>query len=438
MNLEMALRQLHLEIWVKNKFYLFISFFFQNTNIFHLKNSGNIHSALRNHEQAVNCLEHQRNIAQELGDRYAISDATSSLGQVFLQMNDLEAAKKLHLHDQELCESLGNASLQARSCGNLGSVYEKLNNFNEAIRQFEKQLQLASDRLTKVYACESLGRVFHTIGETSQAISFLRQGLVISQSLNKSEEEAKIRHRLGLVLIDSGDNENARSQLETAAQILEYVRFEQRSPEAKQQLYDLQTKCYHLLQKILVGMGKNEEALVAAERCKSRATLDTSNLTRKTLVTCSESIFDVVNKSKTNIIYFSLADDELYAWFLQPQKRIVRFNAIKVNEVNFPLHNQTEDFMKTLSKRELLESYISMVRDDLGVNSDNSQDVSEWRSSENLLDDFANERAGFLRMVNRNHLLNSSNYSLSSLFSLGSVGGSTVGGSVASLQGSTR
>lgn len=36
-------------------------------------------------------------------------------------------------------------------------------------------------------------------------------------------------------------------------------------------------------------------------------------------------------------------------------------------------------------------------------------------------------------MVNRQHLLNSSNYSLSSLFSLGSIGGS-----VASLQGSTR
>lgn len=394
---------------------------------------GNIHSALKNHEQAVNCLEHQRNIAQELGDRYAISDATASLGQVFLQMNDFEAAKKLHLIDQELCESLGSTGLQARSAGNLGTVYEKLNNFNEAIRQFEKQLQLASDRLTKVYACESLGRVFHTIGDTIQAINFLRQGLVISQSLNKSEEEAKIRHRLGVVLIDSGDNENARIQLETAAQILESVRFEQRSPEAKQHLYDLQTKCYHLLQKILVAMGKNEEALVAAERCKSRATLDT-NSSRKTLVTCSESIFDVVNKSKTDIIYFSFADDELYSWFLQPQKRIVRFNAIKVNQVNFPLQNQTEEYSNTLNKRQVLENYISMVRDDLGVNSaDSSHEISEWRSSENLLDDFANERAGFLRMINRNHLLNSSNYSLSSLFSLGSVGGS-----VASLQGSTR
>lgn len=236
----------------------------------------------------------------------------------------------------------------------------------------------------------------------------------------------------GMVLIDSGDNENARSQLETAAQILESVRFEQRSPEARQSLFDLQTKCYHTLQKTLVSMGRNEEALVAAERCKSRITQDITT-SRKTMVTCSENIFDIVNKSKTNIIYFSLADDELYTWFLQPQKRIVRFNAVKINEMNFPMHGQENNY-KVTNKKDLLVNYISMIRDNLGVNSNNiSQEIEDWRSSENLLDDFASERAGFLRMVNRNHLLNSSNYSLSSLFSLGSVGGS-----VASLQGSTR
>lgn len=180
-------------------------------------------------------------------------------------------------------------------------------------------------------------------------------------------------------------------------------------------------------------MGKNEEALVVAERCKSRTILDNSN-SRKTLVTCAENIFEIVNKLKTNIIYFSLADGDLYVWFLEPQKRVTRFNTVKINEINFPLPNQPENVVKSMSKEELLASYISLLRENLGVDSDNvSQEVTDWRSSENLLDDFTNERAGFLRMVNRNHLLNSSNYSLSSLFSLGSVGGS-----VASLQGSTR
>ncbi|XP_037918666.1 tetratricopeptide repeat protein 28 [Hermetia illucens] len=397
---------------------------------------GSIHSALGNHEQAVNCLEHQREIANELGDRVTTSDATSALGNVYQQMGDLESALKLHKMDLELCESIGMLSLQARACGNLGSVHESLKNYLEAVKFFEKQLSLSADRLTKAHACGALGRVFHQMNQTAQSINFLRQGLAIAQSLNKSEEEAKIRHQLGLALRASGDNENARTQMETSAQILESVRFDQRSPEARTALFDLQTACYHSLQQILVTMGRNEEALVAAERCKARTSPDTNSISRKTMVTCSETIFDTVNKAKTNVIYFSLAGDELYAWFLQPQKRIVRFHTVKISEMNIKI-TQEKSKRPIKDNASLLEQYINMVRDSLGVNSDSvlhEGDGSGWRSSsENLLDDFSNERAGFLRMVNRNHLLNSSNYSLSSLFSLGSVGGS-----VASLQGSTR
>lgn len=399
---------------------------------------GNIHTTLGNHEQAVNCLEHQRDIARELGDRIATSDATSGLGYVFQQMRDLDGALRLHKMDLELCEGIGHVALQARACGNLGSVYESMKKYSEALRYFEKQLALTTDRLSKAHACLALGRVFHIVDQIPQSINYLRQGLAITQSLNKSEDEAKIRYRLGISLRDSGDNENARTQLETAAQLLESIRVEQRSIEAKSALFELQTCCYHILQQILVALNRNEEALVAAERCRSRATCDALPRTmngvnsKKTFLTCSEYIFDTVNKSKTNIIYYSLAGDELYAWFLQPQKRIVRFHMTKINEQTLQMNKFNSD-----DTTSLLEQYINFVRDSLGVNSESilqEGDGSGWRSSsENLLDDLSNERAGFLRMVNRNHLLNSSNYSLSSLFSLGSVGGS-----VASLQGSTR
>lgn len=219
------------------------------------------------------------------------------------------------------------------------------------------------------------------------------------------------------------------------------MRYEQRSPEAKSGLFDLQTTCYHTLQKTLVAMNRNEEALVAAERCKSRYRYSTSFSSSRKPLPCSENIFDIVNRGKTNILYFSLAEDELYTWFLQPQKRIVRFNVAKINETTLVMPGKAAANCKSPSSVKdenlsLLEQYINMVRDSLGVNSESvlqDGDGSGWRSSENLLEDFANERQGFMRMVSRNHLLNSSNYSLSSLFSLGSVGGS-----VASLQGSTR
>lgn len=244
---------------------------------------------------------------------------------------------------------------------------------------------------------------------------------------------------IGLALRASGDNEGARLQMESAAQLLESVRYDQRSPEARSNIYELQTSCYHILQQIFVAMQRNEEALVAAERCKARSGPDASNVARKAMMTCSEHIYDIVNRTKNNVLYFSLATDELYAWFLQPQKGIVRFHAVKISEESLKISSEklAEHAKGAVERESLLERYINMVRDNLGVNSDSvlhEGDGSGWRAStENLLDDFSSERSGFLRMVNRNHLMNSSNYSLSSLFSLGSVGGS-----VASLQGSTR
>lgn len=69
------------------------------------------------------------------------------------------------------------------------------------------------------------------------------------------------------------------------------------------------------------------------------------------------------------------------------------------------------------------------MRDSLGLELSPCGTIAEDQYSDETL----TERTGFLRMVNRQHLMNSSNYSLSSLFSVGSVSGS-----VASLQGSTR
>lgn len=233
------------------------------------------------------------------------------------------------------------------------------------------------------------------------------------------------------------------------------MRHEQRSPETRLALYDLQTSCYHLLQLLLVGLNRNEDALVAAERCKARGGADAvSGESGKTPLADSEAIQETVNRGRMPVLYYSLAGEQLLAWLLQPQAGIVRFHAARIDaqSLQLPLSlSEEEEELEMEPERQqgeeeqpdgLLERYVNLVRDNLGVNSQSllhEGDGSGWRAStEQLLEDLpgaggSGGGGGFLRMVSRNQLLNSSNYSLSSLFSLGSVGGS-----VASLQGSTR
>lgn len=140
-----------------------------------------------------------------------------------------------------------------------------------------------------------------------------------------------------------------------------------------------------------------------------------------------DQLLDVVNRQRATILYYSIAAGFLYSWLIVPTKGVIKFHETPLSENTNDERDETDP---VTTGSGLLERLVGAVRDSLGT------DLSGGTPS-NVEDQWAPEeggdRAGFLRMVNRNHLLNSSNYSLSSLFSVGSVGGS-----VASLQGSTR
>ena len=93
------------------------------------------------------------------------------------------------------------------------------------------------------------GRIHHALGNTSQAVAYLQQGLQIAEHLGRREEEARIRHRLGLALWGHGDLDGSQVQLERAANLLESIRREAKgSSDYRLSLFDLQTASYQALQ----------------------------------------------------------------------------------------------------------------------------------------------------------------------------------------------
>lgn len=106
-----------------------------------------------------------------------------------------------------------------------------------------------SEHWLLLYSQTVPGRIHHALGNTSQAVAYLQQGLSIAEVLGRREEEARIRHRLGLALWGNGQLEQAQAQLEQAAHLLESIRRETRgSSDYKLSLFDLQTASYQALQ----------------------------------------------------------------------------------------------------------------------------------------------------------------------------------------------
>uniref|UniRef100_A0A3Q1HDD6 Tetratricopeptide repeat protein 28 n=1 Tax=Anabas testudineus TaxID=64144 RepID=A0A3Q1HDD6_ANATE len=406
---------------------------------------GTLHSQLGNYEQALSCLEHQLNIARTAGVRtYLQSDA---LGAVYQLMADNETALQWHQRALDISEQTGCVRSQGRAYGNLGLTYEALGNYERAVVFQEQHLSVAAqtnDLIAKTLAYGSLGRIHHALQNYAQAVMYLQEGLRLAEQLGRREDEAKIRHRLGLSLWASGNLEEAQHQLYRASVLFETIRHEmQHSTDYKLSLFDLQTSSYQALQRVLVSLGRHEEALAIAERGRTRAFADLLVERQKGsqqaasadpyIPVTVEHILETVNSQRAIVLYYSLAGGFLYSWLICPGAGIVKFNEVYLGEAGV----EASEFQDGGGSPQgggggplSLEQYICNTREALGVDSHYSRvcSSSETESEagdllEQQFEELNNkltsgtDPTGYLRMVSRNNLFNRSCQSMTSLYS---------------------
>ncbi|KAM9100269.1 tetratricopeptide repeat protein 28 isoform 2-T2 [Sarcophilus harrisii] len=405
---------------------------------------GSLHSQLGNYEQAISCLERQLNLARDMKDRALESDAACGLGGVYQQMGDYDTALRYHQLDLQIAEETHNATGQGRAYGNLGLTYESLGTFERAVVYQEQHLSIAAqmnDLVAKTASYSSLGRTHHALHNYSQAVMYLQEGLRLAEQLGRREDEAKIRHGLGLSLWASGNLEESQHQLYRASALFETIRHEvQLSTDYKLSLFDLQTSSYQALQRVLVSLGHHDEALAVAERGRTRAFADLL-VERQTGHQDSDpyspvtidQILEMVNGQRGLVLYYSLAAGYLYSWLLAPGAGILKFHEYYLGD---NMAENCSDFQETSSvllqtvSGSGLEQHIASVREALGVDSYYTRPCasSETESEAgDIMDQQFEEMSsklasvtdptGFLRMVSRNHLFNRSCHSMTSLFS---------------------
>ncbi|XP_031573236.1 tetratricopeptide repeat protein 28-like [Actinia tenebrosa] len=376
---------------------------------------GNLHKTLGNYEKAIMCFEHQLALARESGDVGSEGEALSGLGQVNQKMGEYEKALKYHEKEVQIADQLNETKRRALAYHHLGTTYEVLGSHKQAVTYQEQYLKLAAqmgDQVAKCQAYISLGRTHHAIRSYSKAISFLQQGLTIAESLRRYEEEARIRHRLGLSLMANKQLDAAHDQLKLAAEILEDIRRDVVSNgEFKISLYELQAACYQVLQRVLVTMGRHVEALAVAERARTRGFVDlllerqvgTNSRTDvlnplENAFKTEEHIMDFVRSQKASILYYSIAAGHLYSWLLNPKEGLVKFcdNIVADGDTDDTLLDLEQsingDYSHTAT---LLDSFITHVRDALGVephlnlqrsSSTTENDFEETWDQENILE----------------------------------------------------
>ncbi|XP_022086210.1 tetratricopeptide repeat protein 28-like isoform X4 [Acanthaster planci] len=433
---------------------------------------GCLHSIMGNFEQAISCLDNQLKLAQEMRDKSGQADAACGLGGVYQQMGEYEKALEFHQMDLNIAEETENLSCQGRAFGNLGVTHESLGNYQKAIMYQEQHLSIAAqvnDRVAKALAYSSLGRVHHALGNFSQAVAYLTQGLQIADQLGRKEDEAKIRHRLGLAQWSNGNLDEAQRQLYRAADLFESIwRETQVGSEYKISLLESQSASYQSLQKVLVAMDRQDEALAVAERSRTRAFVDLllgrqsgdgsdSVDVMDTVLMTVDEILELVSMQNANVLYYSIASGHLYSWLITPSDGILKFNDCNLNQLDRSLE---EDDASTCSESTLTNSTLNVTtsahldqcimhaREALGVDAQHSSyrsngDITSETESEadellqqhleelnaKLIGGGSDSNGQHQRLTSRNHAINSSTRSVASMMSQLSLNGSIMNNS---------
>jgi len=102
---------------------------------------------------------------------------------------------------------------------------------------------------------------------------------------------------------------------------------------------------------VLVGLGRREEALLVAERVRTRAFVDlllerqgcgetgsgagqrSSNRVDDNTPTSVDQLVEIVNRQKASVLYYSLAAGYLYSWFIVPTKGTKQANVPTLSQI---------------------------------------------------------------------------------------------------------
>lgn len=394
---------------------------------------GCLHSLVGNFEQAINYLQHQRRMAKDLNDLSIESEAVCALGGVYHQMAEFEKALEYHQIDLDLSIRTRNVISQCRAYGNIGLSYESLGQYEEAVKYQHKQLDIATeikDYEVRTFALTSLGRIYHIMGLYTEAIDCLLQGLSIACENGQTEDEAKIRYRLGLVLLLKQNFKEAHQQLHKALDLFAMMRQEAGySNDHKVSLFYLETAAYQAIQRVLVALNRPDEALLMAERSRTRAlfhllnqrvhseshSVDSSSVTL-------DAIFNVVDQADCAILYYSLAVGYLYSWLILPKKGIVKFHESLVMKFDDSLivNGKGQSLLTCVLDADISQTrqcHLTTARMNAGPNGRNESDFNLIQLGYRL--NAEKDNTGFLRMAISGQAWNYRSFRIGSLVCVG-------------------
>jgi len=160
----------------------------------------------------------------------------------------------------------------------LGNAYRRAGKLQEALEQYQRAFNLINEWGLK-YAYEgslfrSMGEIYHQQKDFPQALENFRRALALAESQQDPSTIRSASTRIGDVLRQLGEPNEAIPHYQKAIQQIESTRSLLQSEEYRQSYFEGSLSAYSSMVDVLLSAGKAEDAFNYSERARSRVFLD--------------------------------------------------------------------------------------------------------------------------------------------------------------------
>lgn len=243
-----------------------------------LGNMANVHLDIGEYEQSIALNRQSLAIAEEIGYTVQVGFAHQNLGAALSHIPRPEEALKHYQFALATHRKIGRAAQVRWTLLNIGTLQAFLLDDPAAGRAtLGDGLALArsgQDRQLAGYVLYELGSLDAVEGDLKSGLAQLDEALAIARELGMPDLEYKVLANRGLAAYRLGQADEAVRNLRASAVIVNDLRANVRSDQAKIAYVDTRQSVFHDLAIVLAGLGRPEEALEAAEAGRARALAD--------------------------------------------------------------------------------------------------------------------------------------------------------------------
>ena len=248
---------------------------------------GNVHFMQRSTGLALEYFQKSLALGQEVGNRRPIAHTLMSIGIAYRDRGDYGLAFEHFQKSLKLSEELGDRLLISYALYQIGFAHQAQGHYDLALEHYRKSLTLKealNERRGIAETLNDIATVQYEQGNYRSALETAARAVAIAREIGFRETLWEAPTTAGRAHRMLGQTEKSRYAFEEAIAAIEDFRTQVGGGEQQlQQFFENKVSPYHAMVELLTAQNNHREALVYAERAKSRVLLDVLQASSKSV-----------------------------------------------------------------------------------------------------------------------------------------------------------